>query len=669
MYMRRFINSRRSVCFIAASTVLGWLALAGSSAPARAQVLGVNLIQNSDAETGPASDGNTPVASIPNWTRTTGMADVVTYDHSGTLSVSDPSPGTAGKNYFIGGPATDSVLTQTIDISAAAAAVDTGTLVFNASGYLGGVNDETDQATLTVAFLSSGGQSLKSVTIGPVDNSSNPPNYIDLNGLLLQSQLGVVPASARKVTVTLELKRVDTGSYNNASADGLSLVLNMPGAAQSLLGTNLIANPGAETGPPEADEDLTVDIPGWSRTGQFDVVAYTDGESDLSPTTDGGNNHFTGGPDTALSVGYQYLDVSGAASLIDKGTVQYALAAQLGGYSSQEDNAVLDVQFQDWSGKVLGETKLGPVTAEDRDDNSELLPRSTSGAVPAGARRIYVTLTMTRTDGSYDDGLADNLSLTLSSPNSGSAPAIASGGVVSASAFGKFASAAPGSFVEIYGTNLASTTADWGSSFTGGNAPTSLGGVTVKVGGQPAFVAYVSSKQVNALLPSGLQTGSVQLTVTNEAGTSAPYTLNIDATEPGLLAPSQFVVNGKQYAGALFPDYKTFAMPSSVIAGVPSRPATAGDTLIIYALGFGPVTPNLNAGVLVTQANQLAEPFTISVGGVQIAPNYDGLAPGYTGLYQINIKIPANAPTGAAVPLTFTLDGTAGAQTLYIAIQ
>lgn len=665
MYTR--FNSRRSICFIAASTVLSWLALAGSSAPARAQVLGVNLIHNGDAEAGSASDGTTPVATIPSWTRTTGTVDVVAYDGNGSLLVaSDPAPVSRGKNYFVGGQTGDAVLTQTIDISSAAASIDSGTAVFNVSAYLGGSSGETDAATVTVAFLSSGGQTLKSAAIGPVDNSSN--GNTDLDGLLLQSQLGVVPVSARKVAVTLELKRVDTGSYNNASADGLSLVLHMPGEAQSLLGTNLIVNPGAEAGPAGAGE-MAVDVPGWSRAGQFSTEAYTDTSEDLTPTADGGNNYFTGGPQTALSIGSQYIDVSGATSLLDKGTVQYALAGELGGYSSQEDNAVLDVQFQDWSGNVLGEGKLGPVTAEDRADNSGLLPRSTNGAVPAGTRRIYVTLTMTRTAGSYDDGLADNLSLTLSSPGSGSAPAIASGGVVSASAFGKFAGAAPGSFVEIYGTNLASTTADWGSSFTGGNAPTSLGGVTVKVGGQPAFVAYVSSSQVNALLPSILQTGSVQLTVTNEAGTSAPYTLNINTTEPGLLAPTQFVVNGKQYAGALFPDYKTFAMPSNAIAGVPSRPAKAGDTLIIYALGFGPVTPNLNAGVLVTQANQLAEPFTISVGGVPVTPKYDGLAPNYTGLYQINIQIPTNAPTGDAVPLTFTLNGTAGAQTLNIAIQ
>ena len=254
-------------------------------------------------------------------------------------------------------------------------------------------------------------------------------------------------------------------------------------------------------------------------------------------------------------------------------------------------------------------------------------------------------------------------------PSSGSTPAIASGGIIAAGAYGGFKSAAAGSFIEIYGTNLASTTADWGSSFNAGNAPTTLAGVQVRVGGQPAFVAYVKPSQVNALLPSSLPAGPVQVTVANAAGTSQPYTLNVTATEPGLLAPNSFVSNGKQYAGALFPDYKTFAIPSGTFAGVPSRAAKAGDTLILYGLGFGPVTPNLNAGALVTQSNQLADPFTISIGGVPVAPQYDGLAPGYTGLYQINIQVPSNAPKGDFVPLTFTLNNTAGSQMLYIAIQ
>src|SRR5216110_616439 len=71
-------------------------------------------------------------------------------------------------------------------------------------------------------------------------------------------------------------------------------------------------------------------------------------------------------------------------------------------------------------------------------------------------------------------------------------PAITSNGIVTASGFGGFASAAPGSFIEIYGTNLAGTTRGWATDdFTNGNAPTSLDGVTVTVGGKPAYIIYV----------------------------------------------------------------------------------------------------------------------------------------------------------------------------------
>jgi uncharacterized protein (TIGR03437 family) len=49
--------------------------------------------------------------------------------------------------------------------------------------------------------------------------------------------------------------------------------------------------------------------------------------------------------------------------------------------------------------------------------------------------------------------------------------------------------------------------------------------------------------------------------------------------------------------------------------------------------------------------------------------DYAGLAPGSVGEYQFNVVVPANVPTGDAVPVTFTLNGVAGTQTLYTAIQ
>lgn len=247
-------------------------------------------------------------------------------------------------------------------------------------------------------------------------------------------------------------------------------------------------------------------------------------------------------------------------------------------------------------------------------------------------------------------------------------PAVSSGGVVSASAFGGFASIAPGSWIEIYGANLAVDTRVWGGSdFTGVNAPTSLDGTFVSIGGESAFVDYISSGQVNAQVPSSVAAGSQQLIVTTGAGSSVAYPVTVKATEPGLLAPSSFKIAGTQYVAALFPDGATYVLPEGAISGVASRPAKPGDTIVLYGVGFGPVTPNIPAGQVVEEANMLASKFSISIGGVEATVNYFGLAPSFVGLYQFNVVVP-DAASGAA-PVAFTLGASGGSQTLYLSVD
>jgi uncharacterized protein (TIGR03437 family) len=245
-------------------------------------------------------------------------------------------------------------------------------------------------------------------------------------------------------------------------------------------------------------------------------------------------------------------------------------------------------------------------------------------------------------------------------------PAI--GGVVSASAFGGFTSVAPGSWVEIYGTNLAPHTRQWaGSDFNGNNAPIMLDGVQVSIGGQKAFVDFISAGQVNAQLPSNIATGPAQITLTNGTVTSAPFNITVNATQPGLLAPPQFKIGANQYVVAQFAD-GTYVLPTGAIMGVASRPAQPGETIVIYGVGFGPNNQNIPAGQIVTQANQLTMPLQIIFGQTAAQLQYFGLAPNFVGLYQFNVVVPAVANSDL-VPLTFTLGGTVGAQTLYIAVR
>jgi uncharacterized protein (TIGR03437 family) len=249
----------------------------------------------------------------------------------------------------------------------------------------------------------------------------------------------------------------------------------------------------------------------------------------------------------------------------------------------------------------------------------------------------------------------------------GGQPAIS--GVISAGAFGGFSAAAPGTWVEIYGSNLASSTQTWTpADFAGNYAPSSLGDVQVTVGGQPAFIDYISPSQVNAQLPSGIGPGSLQLIVTSAGVPTGPVNVTVNATEPGLLAPPSFKIGANQYVVAQFGD-GTYALPTGAIAGVSSRPAKPGETIVIYGIGFGPVVPSIPAGQTATGTTELSASlqFLFAQTPAQGAP-YAGLAPGYVGLYQFNIEVP-QVPDNDLVPLTFTLGGVPGTQALYTAVH
>ena len=249
-------------------------------------------------------------------------------------------------------------------------------------------------------------------------------------------------------------------------------------------------------------------------------------------------------------------------------------------------------------------------------------------------------------------------------------PAIKTSGVVSASSYGQFPSIAPGSWIEIYGSNLAGSSREWGGSdFSGVNAPAALSETSVRIGTQAAFVQYISPGQVNAQVPSNVAAGSQQLTLSTAVGTSAPYAITVNQTQPGLLAPPTFSIGGRRYAAALFADNATYVLPPGAIAGVPSRRAKPGETILLYGVGFGSVTPNIAAGQVVQQSNALTLPFQIFFGQTRATTiSYAGLAPSAVGLYQFDVVVP-NVAASDVVPLTFTLGGVSGTQVLFIAIQ
>jgi len=144
--------------------------------------------------------------------------------------------------------------------------------------------------------------------------------------------------------------------------------------------------------------------------------------------------------------------------------------------------------------------------------------------------------------------------------------------------------------------------------------------------------------------------------------------LSVNPLEPGWLAPPSFIVDDYRYLVALFPDGTTFVLPPGAIAGIPSKRAKPGDTIIVYGIGFGPVTPTIPVGQTVGVWNDIASPIEVDFESTPATLSYYGLAPNLIGLYQFNIVVP-DVPSNDLTPISFTLGGIAGAQTLYIAVE
>jgi hypothetical protein len=114
------------------------------------------------------------------------------------------------------------------------------------------------------------------------------------------------------------------------------------------------------------------------------------------------------------------VSLTAGTAAINTGRIGGTLSGWIGGYSGQRDHTTLTVSFLGGSGQVLGTFRIGPVTEVERKGVSEFLFRRATIAVPKGSTSAKLTLVMTRSDGSDNDGLADNLSLVLATATGGS---------------------------------------------------------------------------------------------------------------------------------------------------------------------------------------------------------------------------------------------------------
>lgn len=620
-------------------------------AHAQQSILGVNLIVNGDAEAGSAgTDLQNVVTSIPGWT-SGGHPNVLPYGLTGLVQLTSPAPPTHGFNYFVSGLSGTSTLTQVIDVSSGASAIGAGNIKYTLSGWLGITNFGGGPPTVSADFQNANGQTFSSAKL-------SLPGAL-ANSLFAQRQIGLVPIGTTRITVTLTLTTQceNAATCGYGAADSLSLMLSTLGTdPASILGSNLVMNSGAEAGAGVPNPGIAPNVPGWSTDSGASVAPY--GSTGFIKATDPGpsdrgTNLFYGGPVAGNSHMYQDIDVTAAASLIDTGQVQFELSAWLGALAGHQ-SAMLTCTFSDWSGKQLAPaTQLGPfgVSVTGLTEQSQL------ASLPAGTRVVHIALTFHFGINNADTGgsLADDISFIIGKLG---APIVIPGGIVPV--YSSAGTIQAGSWISIYGTGLAASATQWNGDF-----PTQLGGTTVTIAGKAAYLWFVSSTQINAQAPDDIGTGSVPVLVTTSAG-SATSTVIVSQ-----YAPSFSLFNGK-YAAAIVP---TTAPGNSgngydVIgpAGAfsfPSRPVKAGETILLYGVGFGPTMQPVPAGAVFSGAAQCVALPAVTIGGVSAKVTFAGIVE--AGLYQFNVVVP-NAGSGDKA-LSASVGGVTTPANVFITLQ
>src|ERR1700758_2960214 len=152
----------------------------------------VNLLLNGDAEAQRCTDDWTAQTSVPGWRVTRGAASVLCYSafrYTGETPVL-PTSGSAGNALFTA-PGADTAMEQSVDISAAATAIDHGAVGFALSAWLGGWGGRPERATLTATFIDASGNGTGDpVTIADVDAKARN----NVTALVQREMDGLVPA-------------------------------------------------------------------------------------------------------------------------------------------------------------------------------------------------------------------------------------------------------------------------------------------------------------------------------------------------------------------------------------------------------------------------------------------------------------------------------------------
>jgi uncharacterized protein (TIGR03437 family) len=215
------------------------------------------------------------------------------------------------------------------------------------------------------------------------------------------------------------------------------------------------------------------------------------------------------------------------------------------------------------------------------------------------------------------------------------APAVPQNGFVSATFAPGVNLGSGGSLISIFGTNLGRNVASAG--LVNGRLPTTLAGASVNIGGVAAPLLYASPNQLNVQVPFEVPAGNARITVITPGGTSSTDNVTFSA-----FAPAIFVAVKNS----------DFSLMSSTNA------VRAGDAIAVFATGLGAASPAVASGQLpaISPLSPTVTTPTATIGGLNAQVAASLLAPGFAGVYQVNVIVPAGTPSGSQ-PLRLTIAG------------
>jgi len=225
-------------------------------------------------------------------------------------------------------------------------------------------------------------------------------------------------------------------------------------------------------------------------------------------------------------------------------------------------------------------------------------------------------------------------------------------------------SIAPNTFASIKGTNLASTTDTWDKAIANGQLPPSLDGVTVLFDGKPGYVSYVSSTQINVLVPNITSTTLTSVVVSN----SGSKTTSIFNTPAATNSPAFFPWPNNQ-AVATHQDY-SYAVKNGTFATLPTVAAKPGGVIVLWGTGFGATNPPYLVGYDTPsdQTYSTSAALSLTVDNIPVTVYGAALAPGFAGLYQVAILVPPDLSDGDW-PVIASIDGVQSPTGIVLTVQ